>query len=1010
MNLAPDRVRLCSVNQSIMPEGEDSVVGQLSPGWWIRGLARHDRVSRPAWADIAEAAVAAAAVPGVLPVMDSWQVAFAIPFRPFLTATRDRLAGAAQRHLPPEHADSAALADTFTAGLARQLARIALRTLLAELDTARAAGRLTGSDGQQRFADFVRQQCAPAGLAALFEAYPVLARLLGTASQLAAQAGLELLTRLAADREAMVGTLLGGVDPGPAVAIEPGLGDLHRKGRSVAAVSFADGRKVVYKPRSLQAHLRLGQVIDWLNERVPRADLRTPAVVARPGYGWQEFITSRALTRPGAAEDFYWREGVLLAALHALRAVDVHCENLIADRDQPVLVDVEALFHPILPFAHATGADPAAQGLAASVHRIALLPRIVVEENGVLDRSGMGGDPGEHCGEEVLDWDPPASDQARLIRRVVPFPGAGNRPRSNGEAAEPGDYETAVLGGFRLGYDAVVRDRQAFARLVESCGDAEVRIVFRPTSGYARLLDESTHPAMLRDARDRDEALDVLDVASAGHPLWHQLVQYELADLWSGDIPLLTGRPAARDVWTSAGQRVPGLLDRSGLSCALDQVTALGEVDRLDQEWVISASLATRRPAGGHHSTQSMPGPLTATAAEPSRLLAVACGLADQIVARGMTGGEGTGQHRVNWLGLQLVDDTRWMVLPMGASLADGYLGVALFLAQLAGLTGVGRYAEVALLAVSQVPQLCGMLAGRPDLLAAVGCGGTDGLGGICYGLGRMATLLDDAELRGWAEAVVELTAAAADQPAPPGWAAGSAGCLAAMTAVRQEVGSAAAAAVAAACAEQLTELVERTDGRCALGADPVPPGFAAGPAGIGWALTRFAAAGADQSYSRAGHRAVLAARAGAAGRTTSPGWCRGTAGVLAAVTCLADDRGTAELPSSLRILDGQPVLGDLSLCHGDLGIAEALTVLAAADHGGAASRACRHRAGLILDALRRHDRYCGTPGGVPTPGLLNGLAGIGYGLLRLGFAEQVPSVLLLEPTPPPSAQQPRPA
>jgi lantibiotic modifying enzyme len=32
--------------------------------------------------------------------------------------------------------------------------------------------------------------------------------------------------------------------------------------------------------------------------------------------------------------------------------------------------------------------------------------------------------------------------------------------------------------------------------------------------------------------------------------------------------------------------------------------------------------------------------------------------------------------------------------------------------------------------------------------------------------------------------------------------------------------------------------------------------------------------------------------------------------------------------------------------------------------------------------------------------GLLNGLAGIGYGLLRLGFAHRVPSILLLEPAP----------
>ena len=88
--------------------------------------------------------------------------------------------------------------------------------------------------------------------------------------------------------------------------------------------------------------------------------------------------------------------------------------------------------------------------------------------------------------------------------------------------------------------------------------------------------------------------------------------------------------------------------------------------------------------------------------------------------------------------------------------------------------------------------------------------------------------------------------------------------------------------------------------------------------------------------------------------------------------------------------LAGQPPLRDLSLCHGELGAIEALTVLG---HTGAVSR----RAGLVLGSLDQYGARCGTPNEVPTPGLLCGLAGIGYGLLRLGFADQVPSVLLLD-------------
>ncbi|MFJ8582350.1 type 2 lanthipeptide synthetase LanM family protein [Micromonospora sp. NPDC093277] len=988
--------------------GEGSATDVLGPQWWARALAPADGPlvdgadsSRPGWVDVVEQAVAVAAAhpAGQPPAADEWPDAFAVPLRPFLAGAEESLAASARRHLAPEQVELRALTESFTAVLARRLARIAARTIVRELEVARAAGDLVGADGRQRFTDFIARLSTRRGLVALVSRYPVLARLLGTASQHATEAAVELLARFGADRAAIVGALLDGMDPGPVVAVRPGLGDPHRRGRSVSVVEFADGRQVIYRPRSPQALARFGAVVGWFNERVPDVQLRTPAVLARPGYGWIEFVAHQPLDQPGQAADFYRREGMLLAALYATRAIDIHCENLIASADQPVLIDVETLFHPLLPAGHTVTADPAAAALAASVRRTGLLPYLTVGEYGTLDFSGMGGDPGETRPDGVLDWDPPATDTTRLVRQPAAFPGAQNRPYLGAEPLDSADHEAAVLAGFRLGYDAIVRDRAGFTRLLEECRDVEIRVVARRSGGYARLLDDSTGPDLLGDVDDWDKALNTLREASAHHPLWRALAPYEIADLRSGDIPLLTSYPGTRDVWAATDERVPDLLDRSGLAGAVSTVEAMDEVDRGDQEWIISASLAARRPVGGHRGGPALPGPSTVVDADPGRLLAAACGLADQIVARGMTQREADGPAgRVNWIGLQAVEDTRWMVLPMGASLGDGYLGVALFLAQLAELTGIARYAEVARRAVGPVPALWTVLGGRPDLLSAIGCGGTTGLGGIAYGLARMSTLLGDATLREWAETAVELSATAAPAPAPPGWTTGSAGCLAAMAAVRDELGSTAAARLAEACADRLVELVERTDGRCAEDGEPVLPGFATGPAGIGWALARFAESGADPRYARAAWRAV--ARAGApAGAIAdeSYGWCSGAAGLLIARTSLIGDPAAR---SVLPRLADRPVLRDLSLCHGELGVAEALIVAEAAARGRAARQARRRRAGQILAAINQHAAYCGTPGGIATPGLLNGLAGIGYGLLRLGFAERVPSVLLLQPTP----------
>ena len=558
--------------------------------------------------------------------------------------------------------------------------------------------------------------------------------------------------------------------------------------------------------------------------------------------------------------------------------------------------------------------------------------------------------------------------------------------------------------GFRLAYNAIAAQRTAFTQLLSLCGDLEVRTVIRPTSGYAQLMAESTHPDLLRDGAGRDAALGVLREASAHHPLWSALADHEIADMWDGDIPLLTTRPSQPDIWTSAGARLSGLLGQPALGRALASVAAMGEVDRRDQEWIIAASLATRKPHDGHRGARALPGPVTAAAAEPGRLLAAACGIADQIMARAIAGPADHG--RVNWLGLQCVEDAQWMLLPMGASLADGYVGVALFLAQLAELTGIDRYSDAARCAVSAVPGVLAAIDGRPELVAAIGCGATGGLGGISYGLARMSRLLHDAELGQWAGRAAEL-AVPVSLAGSPWWATGTAGCLAAMVSVRADLGRTQAGDLAAdlarACAGRLAELAEQTGGRCVPGGDLAADGFASGAAGVGWALVRFAGTLGGQAAE--GQRSLAAGRLAARHAVAaplpddSPGWCRGAAGRLLARTCLPVEAGGLDEEASR--LASRPVLEDLSLCHGEAGVADALTVLAAATRSRAAHRAQRHQAGLLLDVAGRHPAVCGTPGGVPTPGLLNGLAGIGYGLLRLGFAERVPSALLLQAGPP---------
>ena len=51
----------------------------------------------------------------------------------------------------------------------------------------------------------------------------------------------------------------------------------------------------------------------------------------------------------------------------------------------------------------------------------------------------------------------------------------------------------------------------------------------------------------------------------------------------------------------------------------------------------------------------------------------------------------------------------------------------------------------------------------------------------------------------------------------------------------------------------------------------------------------------------------------------------------------------------------------------------------------------------MLLDSIDRQGWMTGVPQGIETPGLMTGLSGTGYELLRLAAPNRVPSILALE-------------
>ncbi|WP_428933800.1 type 2 lanthipeptide synthetase LanM [Streptomyces sp. ACT015] len=937
------------------------------------------RTARPDWAGYTESVLDTAPL---VPARTTAAAAegpevFAPVVGPFVAAATARLNGALAA-VPA--AEQAVWRDAFGRRLTHQLVRLAARTLVHELSRARRAGDLTGATPGERFASFVDALSTRRGLTALLAGYPVLARMLGQTALDATGAAAELVVRFQADRAGLAAGLLGGRDTGALAAVDLGRGDVHQGHRSVAILRFTGGDRLVYKPRPLDQHALLDDLTGWLNGKVPGLALRTPRTLRRDGYGWLEFVEHRWCRSVTETDAFYRRQGALLALLYAVDGADMHYENVIACGDQPVLVDAETLLHTGLPQAMTAGADPAADALHASVHRTCLLPHLLIGEHGALDISALGRSTDGTFPSEGLHWRDSGLDTMRAVRAPLLSPAAQNHPLPAGRPLEGADHRAALIEGFRAGYAALAADGRELLGddgPLAARADRPARLIVRSTRLYATLLEESAHPALLGDALARDGVFAVLWTESAHDGARSRLIEHETAALWRGDVPLFSHAPSGTGVLTDDGTWIPRVLPVASLASVRAKVAGMDEVDCHDQEWIISATLAARGAASEPDRPRSelAVGPVPAVVPDASRLLAAACGIADEIAARAVSGG-----GRTNWLGLERVSGPHWAVLPMGAGLAQGYCGVALFLAHADALAGAGRYAAAAREAVAPLPALLRAMAEDPELSAAAGPGGYDGLGGIVYAVLRLSALLDDGLLSCLPDAFTALKHAAA-ACLSPGLAGGVAGALAAAVAAHEATGDPRALGLADEVADRLAALV--------ADAGDTAPGFAEGSWGIGWALLRYA----DVRPGRADRHAA-AARALLRDAPTAPGasWTDGLPGAAAAAARLP---GPPDLTRAAAVLAEAEVGPDLSLGRGTLGALEALTVLA--DRGVPRAAGSLDRlTGRVLALVEAQGHRCATPDHVPSPGLLTGLSGIGYGLLRLACPSTVPSVLLL--------------
>ncbi|MFD8599611.1 DUF4135 domain-containing protein [Kitasatospora sp. NPDC059646] len=660
--------------------------------------------------------------------------------------------------------------------LAGRLAEVADLTLCQELQAATGRPRATGWDADGG------PDASTAGWLARLERLPALAYLIGTVCRQWQEAYTELFARLAADRAGLVAEMWGGADPGALDSVRGDAGHRHAQGRSVVLLRFESGAGAVYKPKDMRHATAFLGLVERLNRELSLdLPLRTVLVRSDCGddghaaslrtdcsgdYGWEELVPARPCADPAGFARFYRRLGMTIRLVQLLEGRDLGADDLLADGEHPVLIDLECLLSPRVQ-------NPPVRKEARR--------RLLDELETTVVRTAMA----------FQAWTPAGRTDAldigclsrvgclEVVPGVPALPVTAHRPVHDGQPADPWQYTAEVVDGYREMHAALHRLR---SELADPAGPLSgfrgiwVRYVRRRAWDGYKILRASISPLALDDGATRETviagALRGAVTAGAGTADLLEVVLAELDSFRALDIPFFRSLTTSSSVFTADGREIPGHFRSTGWQRLQQRVAELDDFDLETHVAVLSGCLDAAR--AGAEEPPAGPAEPPAAAEPPTRgeLLAEAVAIGDRILAAR----RGTGWVAQGWYpgtGLRQVE-------VLGPDLASGTLGIAVLLAELWSATGEPRFhraahgllAEAAALIDPDEPKAFAFAADSRLASGAPVPGGFFGPGAVIHGLARGGLLLGEPDFPAAAQALVpgalSVAGSAADRPGRP--------------------------------------------------------------------------------------------------------------------------------------------------------------------------------------------------------------------------------------------------
>lgn len=464
------------------------------------------------------------------------------------------------------------------------------KILALKLDDYKKTNNFNSKNSEDRFIEFLTSTFnSRDSYFKFYEEFPVLAKLIVVRTNYLLNNFIQILSRLDNDYKEVKQFF--SIHNYKLSEIKLSLGDSHEQGKSVAILNF-DNIKVVYKPKNLKISLAFEEFIKWYTNKSNLLDIKLPKGIYKDNYTYNEFIEQKVCNDNFEIEKFYIRYGYLIAISYLFGINDLHLENIIANGEYPVIVDIETSFQPLNSFEnYSVNYKIMNKLIIESVRNTCLLPTQLKVNNN----------------EESVELSAFNGKQVKLSKKyLMPVkintdefhyekisgmysPKGYNIPKNKYKyEVDIQSYRIKILEGFNEFINFILKNKKDLLKNINIFRGLKIRCLLKGTEKYASMIRYSNHPNYNIEMKYRERLMMNL----WAYPyLDKRPILSEIKDLIFNDIPIFYSYTDSTDLIDSRGKVYQNYYKNSGFSISKNRISNLTKEVISKQQTILLISL-----------------------------------------------------------------------------------------------------------------------------------------------------------------------------------------------------------------------------------------------------------------------------------------------------------------------------------------------------------------------------------------------------------------------------------